>query len=126
MLRSTAIFRQAAVGRMGVSPYAVFLIENKGNKALKAASIEARGRKCASAWYALPDDKRGRMKTQAQRMPVFPQRRFMNPRKPPPFGRFVKRYWSSTSPRLSFEDRVHVLVAKYKNLTKVPSTHKQN
>jgi hypothetical protein len=110
-------FNNNIAGRLGVSPYAVFLQSLTGSKALKGKGFEERGHKCAHLWYNTEGSAKNIMRMTAATMPVFPHKKYQTARKPPPFARWLKKHWQLAPPNLSFEEKTMFLAKKYAQLS---------
>eukprot|EP00744_Colponema_vietnamica_P000137 GILI01000262.1.p1 GENE.GILI01000262.1~~GILI01000262.1.p1 ORF type:complete len:154 (-),score=36.91 GILI01000262.1:76-537(-) len=106
-----------------VSPFALFLQENAGHKALSGLEIAARGAAAGKLWHSLPKEKKVALALQALKAKPFRVHKY-DPRTPPPFGRYVKKYWSKAPEGLSFYDKVGFLAERF-NKTFVSANRKK-
>ena len=106
-------FNKITEGRLGVSPYAVFLQSLTGSKALKGKGFEERGHKCAHLWYNTEGSAKNIMRQKAATMPVFPHRKYQTARKPPPFARWIRLNWQLAPPTYTFEEKAIYLAKIY-------------
>lgn len=111
--RSVLPFNTYIEGRLGVSPYAIFLQSLTGSNALKGRGFEERGHKCAHLWYNSESAAKAIIRQKAAVTPVFPQRKYQSPRKPPPFARWVRLNWHLAPLNLTFEEKTVFLAEKY-------------
>ena len=95
-----------------VSPYALFLIDTAGHKALAGLEIKARGAACGKLWNSLSQEKKAAYAMKAMKTDPFLIHKGL-PRNAPPFGRYVKEFWHKSPKDMAFEDRVCFLAERF-------------
>ena len=112
MFARTAVARLRATSRLlAVSPYAIFLKQQKGQ--FMGLPVRVRSRKVAAVYHALPAAAKAKLAAEAKRTPyVRKPKPVRKPRKLTAYNKFVRANYASVA-KLPYKQRLGALAKKW-------------